>query len=1115
MVNKLLLLFDIRTSEAWTVSRMLLFSFFQDLGLAFLMVTANTLFVSSQDVKDLPIVYIITAGVLLVIEFGYMKLEKRARISQLILGILSIITFFLLIFNITIKTGSGAGWIIFGLFVFEKVVTLTCGSEFDKIKSILFDVRQSKRLFGLLGSAKIPAGVIGAILASTLINFINSEDLLLISIVPFSFSLYIFYQISRRHQQKLGVKQDEEEAIKNTEKSFGQKLLEKIFLSKYVFLLSIFMFLLVCTSLFVEFTFLKEVESTFDSEQQLANFFGFFFAAGSLISFIIKSFATSRILNKFGIKVVLNIFPLGLLLLFSSTLLIGFDLHNELFIIGFFMLFKDIVTSSFSEPGFFTLFQTLNSKIRIKAFNIVSIVENTSYAVAGAVLFLGIGAETSFGLPSVIIFALLVIIFASFSLITNHLINKEYHTTVATALKKKLAEGRIFDVKDHNSLNILYEKLTSQHAGEVLYSIDVLSKADRNNFADRIPILLQNPILKVREEVLKHIEEEKIQVYPSVLLDIINSDPDLHLRSLALRAYSAITEGDVYEEISSFLQDPEEEIRMGAIVALIKHGGINGVMSAGELLLDLQKSEDKNKRKFAAQIVGEIGIQNFYHPLLELIKDPHLEVVKVALVSASRIKNPRLIPEMVLHLDKGNTFDIASRALVKTGDKVIPVIEKYYYNEITSVKMARRICFVAGRIGGDQAIRFLKNCIKNQNPDIKHQALLSLQAAGFKAEKEENEILQIIDHEISEATFLLIIKTLLPKDEVSIFLRNAIEFEIERITDRCLLLFSYIYDANKIQRVRNSYFVKSQELKANAIELLDLLLKGEIKKKFLTLIESSQSIQKAQILSGFYPVYSNTLEVNIQRLISKNYKFIHNWTKAIAMELVLNLELSQLKSSLTENLGVKENIIKEIAVKALYKFDKKYLLTISEFLPISYQFDIYSIIQKMKQKNTDSRLFIIEKVLLLKTVQIFSNTSEEILTDIAEVIEEVEVEKGETIFRKGDSGNCMYVIYEGEVKIHDKETIFATLKERDFFGEFSLLDPEPRSATVTATKDTFLLKLDQETFFEIMADRIEVARGILHILVNRLRNQNILISDLQNKLKNTETQEEKIPVKQA
>lgn len=141
--------------------------------------------------------------------------------------------------------------------------------------------------------------------------------------------------------------------------------------------------------------------------------------------------------------------------------------------------------------------------------------------------------------------------------------------------------------------------------------------------------------------------------------------------------------------------------------------------------------------------------------------------------------------------------------------------------------------------------------------------------------------------------------------------------------------------------------------------------------------------------------------------------------------------------------------------------------------------------------KSESSLLIIEKVLLLKSLALFSETPETVLVEVAEVLEEEEVLKGTHIFNSGDAGSCMYIIFKGEVLIHLNNQSLAQLKDGEIFGELSLLDTETRSAGAKALADSILLKLDQEAFYEIMESRIEVAKGIIKTLCRRLRNQNI------------------------
>ena len=134
-------------------------------------------------------------------------------------------------------------------------------------------------------------------------------------------------------------------------------------------------------------------------------------------------------------------------------------------------------------------------------------------------------------------------------------------------------------------------------------------------------------------------------------------------------------------------------------------------------------------------------------------------------------------------------------------------------------------------------------------------------------------------------------------------------------------------------------------------------------------------------------------------------------------------------------------------------------------------------------------MLTIEKVICLKAVPMFAEASEEILADVAAILEEREARAGEVIIRKGDPGDSLYVIVHGQVRVFDGDRTITGLGEHDIFGELALLDPEPRLASVAAVTDTRLFRLDREGFAELMAGNIEIVRGVLHVLCERLRRQ--------------------------
>ena len=91
-------------------------------------------------------------------------------------------------------------------------------------------------------------------------------------------------------------------------------------------------------------------------------------------------------------------------------------------------------------------------------------------------------------------------------------------------------------------------------------------------------------------------------------------------------------------------------------------------------------------------------------------------------------------------------------------------------------------------------------------------------------------------------------------------------------------------------------------------------------------------------------------------------------------------------------------------------------------------------------------------------------------------------------FREGDVGDTLFFVIEGQVRIHRGDAELAVLGARQVFGEMALLDSEPRSATAVALGDVTLLKIQRDDFREILAEKSEIAQGIIQVLTRRLRN---------------------------
>ena len=135
-------------------------------------------------------------------------------------------------------------------------------------------------------------------------------------------------------------------------------------------------------------------------------------------------------------------------------------------------------------------------------------------------------------------------------------------------------------------------------------------------------------------------------------------------------------------------------------------------------------------------------------------------------------------------------------------------------------------------------------------------------------------------------------------------------------------------------------------------------------------------------------------------------------------------------------------------------------------------------------------MITVQKILFLKNIPLFSGMPPEELGHLAAIAEEVIYPEGEIIIREGDHGEEMFLIVEGEIEIHRDSESLAVLKERDYFGEMSILDGEPRSATATSRADCLLLRIQQSDFYELLERHFNVSLTIIHTLTRRLREMN-------------------------
>ena len=135
---------------------------------------------------------------------------------------------------------------------------------------------------------------------------------------------------------------------------------------------------------------------------------------------------------------------------------------------------------------------------------------------------------------------------------------------------------------------------------------------------------------------------------------------------------------------------------------------------------------------------------------------------------------------------------------------------------------------------------------------------------------------------------------------------------------------------------------------------------------------------------------------------------------------------------------------------------------------------------------------------LLKAIPLFESLEIDALDALGHKLREVSAEAGHTVFAQGDEGDAMYVIEDGAVDIvagaGKQKVILTSLFKRQYFGELSLLDGAPRSASAVASRATHLLALDRDDFVEFIKKRPDAALSIMHEVGERIRATNELMT---------------------
>ncbi len=133
------------------------------------------------------------------------------------------------------------------------------------------------------------------------------------------------------------------------------------------------------------------------------------------------------------------------------------------------------------------------------------------------------------------------------------------------------------------------------------------------------------------------------------------------------------------------------------------------------------------------------------------------------------------------------------------------------------------------------------------------------------------------------------------------------------------------------------------------------------------------------------------------------------------------------------------------------------------------------------------KLTTLEKVIFLKSVDIFNHATIEELGGVAALTEEAHFEAGETIFREGEPTDAIYLILKGGVAVQRNGQTIREVGDKHAFGTVAALDLNPAIHTVKAIDPVHALKLNAQDFHDILSADFELVRAVFRALCRLIR----------------------------
>ena len=813
--------------------------------------TVNALFLSELGADALAEAFIITAVVAVVLSYIYNKSLERYALRHVIRTTLYTFSAIFIIMGVLTALGVVSGLLAYLFYISVGMFALLATSQFWVLANVVFNVREAKRLFGLIGSGGILGGIVGGYLTSLLAQSLGNSVLIVFAGIMIASCVFIFKKIWKDRVQNLSKYKRKERATVSTESSINL-----IFKSRHLSFLAATIGLGVLVAKLIDYQFSDIASTQIPDAKDLAAFFGFWFSTFNIVSLGIQLFVTRHILERTDIGISLVVLPLGVIA--CCLLLLVFP---ELWIVIILKGLDGSLKQSLHKSSVELLALPIPSDVKNKTKTFIDVVVD-SLATGLAGLFL-IFIIRGLQLPSETITALIIFLVVAWVYIVYRVRDTYLGTFRESIMSREALDKRKRSTAQiRKNMRLIFETGSDQ---DVLNMLERVPEVAHSSLVDPVRNLLKHDNLKVKAKAVEYLEFLTSKPIPEVQDLLKYRDNDL---IIAVMDYLISQDRIAYHFYENYLNDEDDFTATAALLALARNAKDNPKLAekynlelrVNIYINELESSDSDLRIPEIIRLIETLGFvkDSRYHGIIERYLTHQNPLLKTAAIhAAGTLALDRFLPVLFRELDDFSFRESVTTAIAKYGNHIIPRLEKKYLDQNEPIQVRLLIPEIVAIIETERSFKTLvKMCLRGhfKARTRSSQLLYEWRESGcpYKirprilrtaVNKEVNLHKQLLNNyfslKIIERSAMNPDKVIsLPEKTERTHLINQIKAAMDEGLKRIFHLLSLFYEPEDVFIAYRGLVSNRRESKLNALEYLDGLLGRNLKGLLFPIIES-------------------------------------------------------------------------------------------------------------------------------------------------------------------------------------------------------------------------------------------------------------------------------------